>query len=211
MLEKIQNFINKNKHKNSVTTNDKINILFESLDTDIILIKIGSDLVNYGELICRIISHIREEIKDECGFIMPCVKVIDSSFLQENEFKIYIKGHLISTHFVIPNEKGISDEMYNTIKSTVYKHLNCVFTNEIVEKYIDTVQKNNDRLIWNLTNCISVIDIKTILVGIINCGKSINNITNIFEEIGNEILINRNKLIKEINFDKIANNIAKKI
>ena len=68
-------------------------------------------------------------------------------------------------------------------------------------------------LIWNLTNVLSVIQIKTILSEIIAAGKSINNINYIFEKIGEQILSDGEyrDCLKKHNAYSIAKNIAKVI
>jgi len=189
MLKRIRNLFNKNKEEVPIlSVDDKIDCLFYSLKENIITIHIGSDLVKYGELICDIISDIRQEIKDECGFIIPAVKINENIFIQENEAVIYIREKQVDNCFLVPNEESIREEFYELFKSIVYDSINTIFTNEITERYIYTVQENNSLLIWNLTNVLSTIDIKTILTDIILKGKSIENINYIFEKIGELIL-----------------------
>ena len=191
---------------------DVINNLFDDLDGDVIWLQIGSDIVPFGDYLCKdIIANLRDEIKYECGFILPPIHVTDNTSYQENEFTITIRGNLIENGYLIPTKTGIQDELYETLKTAVYNNINIIFTNEIAEKYIETVQRKNGWLIWNLTNQLSVIDIKTILIDIINSGKSINNITYIFEQIGNQILTNGEyrDCLKKYNPHKIANQIAR--
>ena len=58
-----------------------------------------------------------------------------------------------------------------------------IFSNEITEKYIDLVQRNNSWLIWNVLRMVPVTGIKVILVDILKAGKSIKDIVFVFEKI----------------------------
>ena len=54
---------------------EKIDNLFDLLSEDIVHLQIGEDLVPFGESIVELISSLREEIKEECGFILPPVRI----------------------------------------------------------------------------------------------------------------------------------------
>lgn len=188
MLKRIKNLFNFKHKEEPLSVYERIDNLYDNLNQDDILIKIGSDLVPFGEYFSEIISELREEIKDECGFIFPAARILDNSCIQENEFVICIKGKDIKNGFLIPNEKGIKEEFYECLKTIIYDSLEILFTNEVAEKYIDIVQRKNGWLIWNITWTLSIVDIKTIMLDIIQKGKSINNINYIFEQIGEQVL-----------------------
>ena len=189
MLHRIKKLFHlEKKEEETQTVYDKINDLFDSLNDDTILVQIGSDLTPFGDFICEVIASLRDEIKDECGFILPPVRIRDNECYQENEYTIDIHGEHAGGGFLVPNEEGIRVEFYETLKTVVYERIDDIFTNEIAEKYINIVQRDNSWLIWNLTNLLSVVDIRTILSDIICAGKSINNINYIFEKIGEQIL-----------------------
>ena len=189
MLKRIKNFLHIGNQEAEPSVYDRIESLYEELNNDVILVKIGEDLVPHSDYIVKQIGELREEIKDECGFIFPPVRVLDNlSPLQENEFCIMIRGSRVQNGFLVPTKKGIREEFYEILKTTIYDYIEQIFTNEITEKYIETVRRNNGWLIWNLTNILSITDIKTIMLDIIQKGKSINNIDYIFEQIGEQVL-----------------------
>ena len=188
MLHRIKQIFHLKNREEAPTVYEKINNLFDSLNEDIILVQIGSDLIPFAEFICNLISSLREEIKDECGFILPPVRILENECYQENEYTIDVRGEQAASGFLIPNEEGIREEFYEALKTVAYARIDDIFTNELAEKYINIVQRENGRLIWDLTNLLSVVDIKVILSDIINMGKSINNINYIFEKIGEQIL-----------------------
>ena len=212
MFERIKNLFHKNNTETEPTTCEKIDNLFDSLNEDIIHIKVGEDLTDFGEIICKLIGKLREEIKDECGFIIPEVHITDCNVIQENEFAIYIRGEFCTNGFLVPNEKGINEELYEVLKTFMYDNMNRIFTNEITERYIDTAQRKNGWLIWNITRFLSVVDIRIILSEIINKGKSINDISYVFEKISENLFREGNYTDcywKKSNPHRIACDVAK--
>ena len=211
MINRIKNWLGLNKNRAELSTYEKIDNLFDSLSEDILNLQIGEDLIPFGDNIINLVSSLREEVKEECGFIIPAVRINDSNCIQENEIIIYIREKKVKSIYVVPNENGIKEEVYETLKTIIYEHIDKIFSNEIAEKYINTVQKNNGWLVWNLTNVIPVTDIKTILIDIINKGKSINNIDYIFEQIGKHVLSEGNyrDFLKKQNPHTIAKQIVK--
>ena len=107
MLGKLKQIFNIKPKNCGINTPEKIEHLFDSLKEDQIRLEFGSDIVPYGEKVCSIIDGIRNEIKDELGFIMPAVHVLDNQNLQENEYTIKIQDKVLYRGFVIPNEEGI--------------------------------------------------------------------------------------------------------
>ena len=213
MLERIKKIFSTKGIKESLSVEEKIDNLFESLSEDDITVSIGSDLFCFFGKIVSIIDKIRQEIKDECGFIMPPVAITENKIVQENQVSVFIRGKFYKKTFVIPNEEGITEELHEILKTAVYDNLDIIFTSNITEKYINTVQKKNYWLVWNVTNVLSVIDIKTILFDILCKGKPINNINYIFEKIGEHVLSDGNyrDCLKRYNLHEIANQIAKSL
>ena len=189
MFSNIKNFLHIKTKVKKLSNEEKINKLFDSLDREVIIIQIGSDLAVFGDFICEIVSKMRDEIKYECGFILPLVKIVENKYYQENEFTIKIQDKEVEKGFLIPSKKGVEEEFYDVLKTVIYNYLDKIFTNELTEKYIDKVQEKNNLLIWNLSSILTVIDIRVIMLEIIKSGKSINNISYIFEQIGEEVLL----------------------
>lgn len=205
----IKNLLHINKKNSELTVSQKIDNLFDLLDEYIIVIDIGEDLSPHNKLIVDIIQELREEIKSECGFIFPEIYIRENSGLQENEFVVYIRNNMAAKGFLIPNQSGITDEFYDVFKTALYNNVDKIFSNELVERYIDTAQRKNGWLIWNIVKILSVPEIKIILSDIISSGKSINNIGYIFEKIGEEVLLDGGY---QDNFKtQNPHNIAKKV
>jgi len=206
MIEKIKNIF-KFGTKTLVTSPfERLDNMFsESLKEDIIRIEIGEDLTKFGDRMCEIVDEIRNEICDETGFIMPLVRIIDNQALQENKYRIILRGNTVFVDYVVPNKDWVEEVFPHDLKKVIQNNLSAVFTNEIVEKYIETVQKTNSWLVCEVFNCISTSEIRIILLDILKEGKSIKDINYIFEKINEQIFIENkfhyrepHKLAKEI-------------
>lgn len=183
MIKTIKNLLKLNKKEPQKDVYEKINDLFDSLGADEITIQIGEDLIAFGKNIGERISDLRTKIKDKTGLIIPQVRVLDNMDLQENEYNIKIRNEYVFTGFTVPNEDYALNEITRSLEDVCMDNLDKVLTNEMVEKYIEFVQRNNGWLVWYLARLIPTTGIKVILVDLIKNGKSINDITYIFEKI----------------------------
>lgn len=209
MLERLKQILKTgNKARENSVCND-IDNLFCMLDEDILRIEIGEDLVSFGNIICKVANNLRREIKSELGFIMPQVHILDNSVLQENEYTIYIRGKKVCDGFVVPNEEGITEEIYESLKDIVINNFKNILTNELTEKYIESVRAKNGLLVWDITGAISTTEIRIILGDLLTKGKSIKNIASIFEKISEQIFVYNKYNYR--NPHKISDEILKQI
>ncbi|MGN0017732.1 MAG: FHIPEP family type III secretion protein [Candidatus Gastranaerophilaceae bacterium] len=183
MLEKIKQLLKLNRKEPVESVEDQINDMFKSLSVDELRIIVGEDLIGIAPAICQRIQELRKKIKEEKGFIMPAVRIIDDFDLQENEYQIQVKNKTVFTGYTVPKETYACDEISKNMEISCMENLDLVFTNEITEKYINAVQSRNGWLVWNVSHLIPVTGIKVILVNLLKNGKSINDITYIFEKI----------------------------
>ena len=189
MLERLKKIFKIENKKSKKTIYDAIDELFHSLNDDVLRIEVGEDLVPFGEDIINITGCMRNEIKNELGLIIPTVHILDNSLLQENEYKIYVKGKEIYTGYAIPNKMEITNEIYENLKTSVLNNMKNILTNELTEKYIESVRAQNNLLVWDITGAISTSEIRMILSDLLEKGKSIKNISSIFEKISEQIFI----------------------
>ena len=168
-----------------------INKMFDSLDTYSLYFKIGSDINAFSEEISCVIGALREEIKENTGFIFPAIPFIHDSDIQENEVIISIYGRNVMNEFWIPNKESVEKEIRKALLYIYRNHLNEIFTIKHLGKYIDKVKNENYKLVDNVIYNLSYVDIKYILVDLLSNGKSIKNITLIFEKIAEGIFIDR--------------------
>lgn len=203
MIEKIKQLFHIEKTIEP-TLFEKIDNMFSNLGGDTLAIRIGDDLVPFGENIVDIAVNVRDEMSEESGFILPPVHIFNDVNLQENEYVIQVLEEEMYHGFAVPNKDGI-EEISLKFKEIVLDNIDKILTNEITEKYIDTAQKKNGWLIWALSYRLSSLEIKIILSDILKSGHSIKNIDNIFEKIGTKVLVNNkyyesdpHKISKEI-------------
>lgn len=166
---------------------DKVNQLFNRLGEEVIKIEIGEDLAQFAEDMCTLIEEFRENTMKKNGFILPLTNIIQNNELQENEFLLKVHGNETYHEFLIPTEEYINKEINKALDATVNSNLKDLFSNKIIEKYVDSARTGNEYLIYNICNTLTNYEIRDILVTLIENGKSINDIGYIFERIGEEI------------------------
>lgn len=183
MLEKIKKIFC--KQKDSENNQDVLAIIdemFKSLDSDIITLLVGEDFNEFEKTIFDTIANYREELKNNTGFILPAVRVISECELQENEYILKIRGTAIEQVFAVPNQKEIKKEIKNTLENLYKNYLEEIFTYEMTEKYVSSVQNNLIWTIWNISSMYTITEIRDVLIQILKNDKSIKNINYIFEK-----------------------------
>lgn len=209
MLEKIRQILHINKPEITYpTVQEQIDEMFNDLTSESLRFYIGSDLNEHHAAISSAITKLREEIKEECGFVFPAVRVTSNDELQENECQLLVCEKVVATDFIIPKEEEVKSSIDKLLREGIDSNLRTIFSNEIVEKYIDFVQKNNGWLVWDITSRLSTVEVKEILVDILESKKSISKISYIFEKIAAELFLEE-RYSKDIH--KISQSIKKYI
>lgn len=183
MIEKLKKILKLNNKKPEKNIYEQIDEMFDSLGVDEICVQVGEDLILYADEICNKILDLRRKIKDKTGLIIPAVRIIDDASYQENEYQLKLRGTSVYTGFTVPKTDYASNEITRNLEQVCMDNLDIVLTNEMVEKYIEFVQRNNGWLVWYLARLIPTTGIKLILADLIRNGKSIKDINLIFEKI----------------------------
>lgn len=183
MLEKIIKLFNfqKNTETNETILNN-IDDLFNSMNSDIITIFVGSDFTKLVDTIIETIKTTRTKVKEETGFIIPEIHILDDNNLQENELNLYIRGKKVLERFIVPNIKEIEKELQEILNIIYQEHLEEIFSLELVEKYIEFSREKLAWTIWNITSMYSISEIRNILIYILKNQKSIRDINYVFEK-----------------------------
>lgn len=210
MINKIKKFFGK-KESPKVEQNvlEKIDEMFDSLNSDVITLLIGGDFIEHSDLILKVISDYRDELKDTTGFILSPVHVMSDNSLQENEFVVKVLGKQVTQKFVIPNEEHIKEDILDSLKYLYENKLDEIFTCEITEKYINFVQKNRPYTIWNISIMYTIEEIRSVLVGILSNKKSIKDINKVFDRFVQYSM--ESGFCSHTPADKIVNKILKKL
>ena len=83
------------------------NKMYERLGVDVLSLQVGSGLLpiadpdQEGQLLAKI-AALRQRVTDELGYIIPNIRIMDSSALDANEYLISIRGNKVATGFVYP-------------------------------------------------------------------------------------------------------------
>lgn len=181
ILNKLLKLNKKKETKPSVY--DQIDNLFDDLTVDELSIKVGNDLVDFAEELCNRITQLRNDIADECGYIIPPVRILDDTNMQENQFCIFVRNNPCRVGYVIPTLDEACEEIINELRDVCFEHIDVVFSTALTEKYIERASRNNGGLVYFVTHFLPVTGIKYVLTNLIKNGKSIKDIDNVFAQI----------------------------
>src|SRR5574344_1493147 len=98
------------------------NRMYERLGVDVLSLQVGAGLLviadpdQNGQLLAKI-AALRQRVTDELGYIIPNIRIMDSSALEEEEYLISIRGNKVATGFVYPKRyMVIADQWEQTGK-----------------------------------------------------------------------------------------------
>ena len=100
------------------------NKMYERLGVDVLSLQVGSGLLPIADpdqecLLLAKIAALRQRVTDELGYIIPNIRIMDSSALDANEYLISIRGNKVATGFVYPGKlMVIADQWDATGKPT---------------------------------------------------------------------------------------------
>lgn len=100
------------------------NRMYERLGVDVLSLQVGEGLLviadpdQEGQLLAKI-AALRQRITDELGYIIPNIRIMDSSALEAEEYLIAIRGNTVSTGFVHPGRYMVIADQWDAIRKTV--------------------------------------------------------------------------------------------
>ena len=95
------------------------NRMYERLGVDILSLQVGTNLIviadpeQEGQLLAKI-AALRQRMTDELGFIIPNIRIMDSSALGQYEYLIQIRGNTVATGEVYPGRFMVIAEQWDT-------------------------------------------------------------------------------------------------
>lgn len=99
------------------------NKMYERLGVDILSLQVGNGLLSIadpeqeGQLLGKI-AALRQRMTDEYGYIIPSIRIMDSSAIHDNEYLISIRNNPVSTGLVYPGSLMVlSDQWENAGKA----------------------------------------------------------------------------------------------
>ena len=100
------------------------NKMYERLGVDVLSLQVGAGLLviadpdQEGQLLAKI-AALRQRVTDELGYILPNIRIMDSSALEANEYMISIRGNTVATGFVYPGKYMVIADQWDSVKSSV--------------------------------------------------------------------------------------------
>ncbi len=94
------------------------NRMYERLGVDILSLQVGTNLIviadpeQEGQLLAKI-AALRQRMTDELGFIIPNIRIMDSSALGQYEYLIQIRGNTVATGEVYPGRFMVIAEQWD--------------------------------------------------------------------------------------------------
>lgn len=102
------------------------NRMYERLGVDVLSLQVGSGLLviadpdQEGQLLPKI-AALRQRVTDELGFIIPNVRIMDSSALNANEYLVSIRGNTVATGTVYPGKLMVIADQWDSLGKDVPK------------------------------------------------------------------------------------------
>ena len=100
------------------------NRMYERLGVDVLSLQVGAGLLviadpdQEGQLLAKI-AALRQRVTDELGYILPNIRIMDSSALEANEYLIAIRGNTVATGFVYPGKYMVIADQWDSVKPEV--------------------------------------------------------------------------------------------
>ena len=100
------------------------NRMYERLGVDVLSLQVGSNLLviadpdQEGQLLAKI-AALRQRITDELGYILPNIRIMDSSALDANEYMLSIRGNTVATGYVYPGKFMVIADQWDAVRKEV--------------------------------------------------------------------------------------------
>ena len=100
------------------------NRMYERLGVDVLALQVGTGLLSIadpeqdGQLLAKI-AALRQRVTDELGFIIPNIRIMDSSALDANEYAILIRNNKVASGFVYPGKLMVLADQWDGMNKPV--------------------------------------------------------------------------------------------
>ena len=164
----------------------------------------------YSKLLLAI-TILRQKLADCMGYIIPKIRVLDSTILKDGEYEVLIRGKSVFKSII---DENISDEekvktIISNVESLCFKYVHQIVSKKDILKLIELVSSQEETLVSDiLPEFLSVIDLKYIFAELIKNKISIKDILFVFEILNYYARYTQNNkelvtiLKKELMFDK---------
>lgn len=100
------------------------NKMYERLGVDVLSLQVGAGLLviadpdQEGQLLAKI-AALRQRVTDELGYILPNIRIMDSSALEANEYVISIRNNVVASGFVYPGKYMVIADQWDSVKKNI--------------------------------------------------------------------------------------------
>ncbi|OGH97139.1 MAG: hypothetical protein A2104_07475 [Candidatus Melainabacteria bacterium GWF2_32_7] len=100
------------------------NKMYERLGVDILSLQVGNGLLpiadpeQEGQLLAKI-AALRQRMTDEFGYIIPSIRIMDSSAISDNEYLISIRNNSVATGLVYPDRIMVIADQWESFGKAV--------------------------------------------------------------------------------------------
>ena len=97
------------------------NKMYERLGVDVLSLQVGAGLLviadpdQEGQLLAKI-AALRQRVTDELGYILPNIRIMDSSALEANEYVISIRNNPVASGYVYPGKFMVIADQWDSVK-----------------------------------------------------------------------------------------------
>lgn len=102
------------------------NRMYERLGVDALTLQVGTGLLEIADpdqdgLLLPKIAALRQRVTDELGYIIPNIKIMDSSALGSNEYMISVRGNTVAVGTVYPKKSMVIADQWDALGKEVPK------------------------------------------------------------------------------------------
>ena len=96
------------------------NKMYERLGVDVLTLQVGAALLviadpeQDGQLLAKI-AALRQRVTDDLGYIIPNIRIMDSSAIGDNEYLISIRGNPVASGTVYPGKLMVIADQYQAL------------------------------------------------------------------------------------------------
>ena len=100
------------------------NKMYERLGVDVLSLQVGAGLLviadpdQDGQLLAKI-AALRQRVTDELGYIIPNIRIMDSSAIADNEYLIAIRSNTVATGMVYPGKFMVIADQWEALGKKV--------------------------------------------------------------------------------------------
>ena len=112
--------------KKSMSDLTNPNRMYERMGVDVLQLQVGTGLLVIADpdqdgMLLPKIAALRQRVTDELGYIIPNIRIMDSSALAPNEYMISVRGNKVATGTVYPKKSMVIADQWDATGRAVPK------------------------------------------------------------------------------------------